>query len=69
MQRGSRGCSTRGGTPRFELRVAQDAGQSAASCDFGAIVAWHEGRRVSELDPKAGALYPSSQDLLAELKL
>ena len=68
MQRGSRGCSTRGGTPRFELGVAREAGQSAASCDFGAIVAWHEGRRVSELDPKAGALYPRDENLLAELE-
>ena len=68
MQRGSRGCSTRGGTPRFELGVAREAGQSAASCDFGAIEAWHKARRVSELDPKAGALYPRDENLLAELE-
>ena len=46
MQRGKRRCSTRGGTPRFELGVAREAGQSAASCDFGAIVAWYEAIRV-----------------------
>ena len=37
----------------------QDAGQSAASCDFGAIGAWHEAMRVSKLGPIDGALYPS----------
>ena len=68
MQRVSRGCSTRGGTPRFELGVAREAGQSAASSDFGAIWAWHKARRVFKLDPKAGALYPSSENLLMELK-
>ena len=65
---GKRRCSTRGGTPRFELCVAQEPGQSAASCDFGAIEAWHKARRVSELDPKAGALYPRDENLLAELE-
>ena len=65
---GNRSCSTRGGTPRFELRVAQDAGQSAASCDFGAIVAWHEAMRVSKLGPIDGALYPRDENLLAELE-
>ena len=56
MQRGSRGCSARGGTPRFELGVAWEAGRSAASCDFGAIVVCYEARRVSKPAPKAGAL-------------
>ena len=46
MQRGSRSCSSRGGALRFELGVAREAGQSAAICDFGAIVAWYEAIRV-----------------------
>ena len=69
MQRGSRGCSTRGGTPRFELGVAREAGQSATSCDFGAIVAWHEARRASKPALKAGALCPRDENLLAELEV
>ena len=68
MQRVSRGCSTRGGTPRFELGVAQEAGRSSASRDFGAIVASHEARRVSKLGLKAEALYPRDENLLAELE-
>ena len=46
--------------------MAREAGQSAASCDFGAIVAWHEAMRVSKLGPIDGALYPRDENLLAE---
>eukprot|EP01043_Picozoa_sp_COSAG02_P036708 COSAG02_NODE_2707_length_8191_cov_16.283984_4_plen_190_part_00 len=61
--------SVRGGTPRFELSVAQDAGQSATSCNFGASWALHKARRVFKLASKAGLLYPSGENPLAELKL
>ena len=46
MERGNRSCSARGGTPRFELCVAQEAGESATSSDFAAIAAWYEAIRV-----------------------
>ena len=69
MPSGDFSCSTMGGTRRFELSVAQDAGQSAASCNFGASWALHKARRVFKLAPKAGALYPSGENPLAELKL
>ena len=61
-------CSMRGGTPRFELSVAQDAEQGAASCNFGASWALHKARRVFKLVSKAGLLYPSGENPLAELK-
>ena len=69
MSSGGFSCSTRGGTPRFELSVAQDAGQSATSCNFGASWALHKARRVFKLVSKAGLLYPSGENPLAELKL
>ena len=68
MERGNCRCSTRGGTARFELGVAQEAGRSSASCDFGASWARHEARRVFKLVSKAGLLYPSGENPLAELK-
>ena len=48
--------------------MAQEAGESATSSDFGAIVAWYEAIRVSKLGPIDGALYPRDENLLAELE-
>ena len=68
MSSGSCSYRTRGGTPRFELCVASQAGQSAASCDFRAIPASHKARRGFKLTFFDGALYSSGENLLAELK-